>query len=180
MWGLQSLYCVKSFEQFIRVWEAVVHVNWVTISFDFSLSSVVRKISVDSPEIINLINDAGVVYCFSTFGIGNVGRVTKICSRNRERGCWKGWQSMIIIVFVLSVHKSSSCNRNLVSNQSYTKHVVFEISKKFWWRGDVSAFCWRNKSTLYKLFIFPVLVVFCIYALKIHHFTSFFYYDKIN
>ena len=59
--------------------------NRVTINFYFSLSSVVRKISVDLPEIINSINDAGVVCCFATVGIGNVGTVIKICSRSRER-----------------------------------------------------------------------------------------------
>jgi len=40
------LCCVKSFEQFVRIWRAVVRANWVLCklsSFDFSLSKVVRK-----------------------------------------------------------------------------------------------------------------------------------------
>jgi len=66
-----------------------------------------ERISVDSPDIINSIYDGDVVCGCVSFGIGNAGRKRKIRSRTRERGCWKGWQLMIIIVFVLQFIKAA-------------------------------------------------------------------------
>jgi len=51
---------------------------------------------------------------FANVGIGNADRVIKIRIRTRERGCWKGWQSMIKNI-TFGVHESSSFNCNLVS-----------------------------------------------------------------
>ena len=44
---------------------------------------------------------------FASVGIGKVGRMIEICNRTKEKGCCKGWQSMVVIVFALQFVKAA-------------------------------------------------------------------------